>query len=100
MYDANLADVYQPIYERIRNAVAEAVADPEELDSGDLTADGSPIWNYADRTVLLEPLSGDRVRIRNGLNPRKSEHVDMPIEPIGPVVRRIVESLGATPNYD
>jgi hypothetical protein len=50
MYDANLADMYQPIYERIRNAVAEAVASPVELNSGDLILDGSPIRNYADLT--------------------------------------------------
>jgi hypothetical protein len=100
MYDAKLSDLYQPIYERIRNAVAEGVADPEELDSGDVTADGSPIWNYTNHTVKLEPLSDSQVRITNGLSSYKTEQVVMPIEPIGPVVRRIIELLGAAPEYD
>lgn len=100
MYDPKLADVYQPIYDRILKAVAEGVADPEELDSGDLTPDGSPIWNYTTHTVKLEPLSKGQVRITNGLSDYKAEQVVMPIEPVGPVVRRIIELLGATPGHD
>ena len=50
MYDANLVEIYQPIYDRIVKLVAESVADAEEIDS-DLTADGSPLWHYTNHTV-------------------------------------------------
>ncbi len=99
MYDANLADVYQPIYERISKAVAAGVADPEEL-ACDLTADGSPIWHYTTHTVKLEPLSDRQVRITNGLSSRATERVVLPIEPVGPVVAQIVRLLGAAPEDD
>lgn len=73
---------------------------PLELESGDRTADGSPIWNYTNHTVKLEPLSGNKVRITNSLSSYKTDEAEMPIEPIGPVVSRIVEFLGATPGWD
>ncbi|HEX3549928.1 MAG TPA: hypothetical protein VHT53_06100 [Candidatus Elarobacter sp.] len=99
MYDANLADVYQPIYERILALVAEGVADPGEI-ATDLTMDGSPIWHYANRTVKLEPLSGNQVRITNGLSSYRAQQVTLPIEPVGPVVAQIISFLGAKPEYD
>jgi hypothetical protein len=76
------------------------VADPYELDASDMTADGSPIWNYTNHTVKLEPLSGNQVRITNGLSSYKTQQIVMPIEPIGPVVRPIVDLLCATAEYD